>query len=130
MPGTVVTFGDIFRHNEREYVFLAQVEDFIYAALILDPQSTAQFQRLSDTAEAKKMRARSSAAYSFVILETEAFAGRAAHLARTDGTDHQTLTFDIVGSLTTTDCNNIKSEIVSDTSCVPLRLVELIKALG
>jgi len=36
----ILNFGDTFRYAEKEYVYLAQVGDLVYALLILSEEST------------------------------------------------------------------------------------------
>src|SRR5579872_1245695 len=93
MDGQLIQFGDIFRHNEKEYVFLAQ-SDVVYAALILDEAMTQKVSELSDKREVQSSRQKNSPAFAIVILETDEFKGRGAHFARTDQADHQVTSFD------------------------------------
>ena len=48
MEKTLVQFGSIFRHKEKEYVFLAQTDEILYAALILDDGQTRQLKNMSE----------------------------------------------------------------------------------
>lgn len=47
-----LTFGDVFRYNEKEYIFLAKTEDKIYAAQILTPVDTERVDKLFKIREA------------------------------------------------------------------------------
>jgi len=130
MEGSLVKFGDVFRHREKEYVFLAQTVDVVYAALILDEIMTEKFQKISDIQETKLTTRRKTAAFSFVILRSEAFKGRAAHLAKTDNSEHQATRFDLITSLNKEDCLQIKNEILSEDSPVSLQLISIVKDLN
>jgi len=124
-----IQFGDIFRHNEREYVFLSQSE-VVYAALILGESVTERVIKAYERLDKLKSPQKNNAAYVIVVLDTNEFKGRGAHFARTDNTDHQTTTFDKIGKLNKEDCLKIKEEIVSEKSVVPIKLIEIVKALN
>ncbi len=133
MERTIAQFGDIFRHNEKEYVLLAQT-DLVYAALILSEELTRMTQQISDQIEtggsSSNRTRRNSVAYSFVILETEEFKGRGAHFAKTDNQGHQTTTFEIIGSINHEDRLRIRNEILSENRAVPEQLVDIVKSLN
>jgi hypothetical protein len=128
MGDQLIQFGNVFRHNEKEYVFLAQA-DVVYAALILDRATTEKVNELSNRREMQNSVGKHHPAYAIVILETAEFAGRGAHFARTDQADHQITAFDVIGSLNRGDCSKIKEEIVSKDSVVPIKLIEIVKEL-
>ena len=131
MDGTIINFGDIFRYREKEYVFLAQTEDTIFCAKIIDSRMAASIQSLSDKREASGHQSKKNPLFSIVILRTKDFEGTAAHLAGTDSAEHQTVTrFEVLGSLDKDDLLEIKAEILSDDSVVPLRLIEIVRQLN
>jgi len=130
MDGNIVKFGDVFRHNEKEYVFLAQTDEIVYAAKILDKITTNTLKEMSDRVEVKNSNRKKNPAYSFVILQTENFKDRAAHFRRTDNTEHRASSFDVVGTLNKTDCLQIKNEIILKDSAVSLGLIEIVKGLN
>ena len=129
MDGKFIQFGDIFKHSEHEYIFLAQSE-VIYAALILDETMTRKVKEVSDSLEKRNMRQKDNPAYAIVILDTAEFKGRGAHFARTDNTEHQTTSFDIVGKINKKDSLQIKDEIIAEKSVVPIKLIEIVKGLN
>ena len=130
MGGNIIKFGDVFRHNEKEYVFLAQTDEIIYAARILDKITTNTLKEMSDRVETKNSNRKKSPAYSFVILQTENFKDHAAHFGRTDSSEHQSSRFDVIGTLNKTDCLQIKNEIILKDSAVSLGLIEIVKGLN
>jgi hypothetical protein len=131
MDGTIINFGDIFRYRETEYVFLAQTEDTVFAAKIIDGYMAGKIQHLSDNREAIGSRQKRNPLYSFVILSTKDFEGQAAHFANTGGAEHQSVKrFDIINALNKKDLIEIKAEIESENSVVPIRLIELVKQLN
>lgn len=126
----MIKFGDVFRHNEKEYVFLAQVDDIIYAAEILSHEFTQKvkmmYERKVQNNSIEKVK--NNVLYCFVILDTETFKGRMAHFAKTDGNSFD-LTFDVVGTLNNRDLDVIKNEIIAENTAVPIRLKEIVKSM-
>lgn len=132
MERTLVQFGDVFRFKEKEYVFLAQTDDVLYAGLILDDYFTQQLLKMSDKVETS-LRAsykRTSGYYSFVVLKTSEFQNRATWFAKTDNAEHQALRLEVIGSVNTEDRKAIKNEICSKNSSLPLKLIELVRDLN
>ena len=130
MEKTLAQFGSIFRHKEKDYIFLAQTDEILYAALILDEGQTRQLQNISDRVETRGSFRKESAVYSFVILTTSDFQNRAAHFAKTDNSEHQTFKLELIGFLNKGDLLRVKNEIVSKNSTLPLKLIELVKQLN
>lgn len=130
MEGVLVKFGDVFRHREKEYVFLAETDDAVYAAKILSGDETEKFEQLSARLETTPSVRKKSFAFSYVVLNTEDFRGRAAHLASTDDSEHQVTRFDVITALNQEDSSAIAKEILSDNTPVSLRLIEIVKGLN
>jgi|GEM_PF-1027103 len=131
MDGTIIKFGDIFRYREYEYVFLAQSNDTIFAAKIINNEIVNKIQELSAKREASMSKLKRHALYSLVMLNTKDFEGKAVHFYGTDSPEHQSVTsFDIIGDLEKEDVLSIKAEIESGESIVPLRLIEIVKQLN
>ena len=126
----MIKFGDIFRHNEKEYVFLAQVDDIIYAAEILNTENTKKVEWMYEQKVKNNSieKVKNNVLYCFVILDTGSFKGRMAHFARTDGNNFD-LTFDIIGTLEEKDLTAIKGEILAANSAVPIRLKDVVKSM-
>ena|SRR3990167_106700 len=125
-----LTFGDVFRFKEKEYIFLASTQEIIYAAFILNSvQSKQVITQFDRQRNAEKMK--SNPAYCFIQLRTEEFKDRIAHFARTDAGEYSkidnALYFDKIGKLNNQDIEEIKREIQSGP--VPIRLKELIAEL-
>lgn len=121
----IVTFGDIFRHKEQEFVYLAQNGDVVYAAKILDEEKTNQILKL-EKRRIRNAKIKNHVLYSFVILSTDEFKNRMAHFNNTDKNNIEP-TFDIIGLLNKKDMKEVKEEILYKNSAVPIRLKELIK---
>ncbi len=71
-------FGDIFRYQGNDYVYLAETEDVRYAAKILDVDQSAKLDRA-----ANGPRKTTSLVYSYVKLSTKEFENRCAHTGLT-----------------------------------------------
>lgn len=106
-----LTFGDVFRYNEQEYIFLAKTEDRIYAAQILTPVDTEKVDRLFKQREATN-RPTYQTIYCYVILQTADFKDRAAHLYNTGNISTTNLIEKLPFALNAADLKNIKAEIM------------------
>lgn len=120
-----LTFGDVFRYNEKEYIFLAKTEDRIYAAQVLTPEDTEKVNRLFNIREASN-RPTISTLYCFVILQTADFKDRAAHLQNTGNISFTNLIEKLSVSLDIEDLKNIKMEIVRKNT-ISIELKELVQ---
>ncbi len=126
----LVQFGSVFRHNEREFVFLGAHEEIIYAARILDRETTNEVNKLYEAKVKNNSieKVKSNALYCFVILETDDFKGRMAHFNETDSNEFEP-TFDVIGTLNDKDLAEVKQEILAENSAVPLKLKEIVQQL-
>ena len=110
----MIKLGDVFRYKEREYVYLIEYNDIIFAARILDENESEQ---LNTVYEKKKIRGKTTKGlenepiFCFVMLNTEEFKGRVAHLAIDAEHDVGSLTFDIIRPLDKEDVRIIIKEI-------------------
>jgi len=121
----IITFGDIFRYKEEDYVYLAQNSEIIYAAKILDEEKANQILKLEER-RIRSPKMQNHVLYSFVILSTNEFKNRMAHFNRTDE-NNISASFDIVGLLNREDMIKVKEEILNENSAVPIELKEMIK---
>ena len=110
----LLAFGDVFCIGDKEYVYLGLYQDSVYAALICSKKHSEQMTELharlsaSGTAVA---RLNENRLYCFVILTTEEFQGRAAHLAN-PGMEASTR-IQKECSLNEADIHSLKAEIQS-----------------
>lgn len=127
----IVKFGDVFRFNEQEFVFLAQTADITYAAKILNPEHTDQVMRLYQTRVKSnpKVNYKSNVLYSFVVLDTPEFKDRMAHFKDTDK-NGLAESIEVIGKLNKTDLKGIREEILHQDSAVPMKLKELLKDIA
>ncbi|MCH7758955.1 hypothetical protein IID20_01195 [Patescibacteria group bacterium] len=128
----LIKFGDIFRHKEKEYVFLAKTENIIYAAQILDKVNTKKIHELyklksRNTIDAQKCEHKPL--FCYVLLSTEEFKERMTHLYKPEK-DESSIFFDKIGTvLNTKDLQDIKEQIIYPNSPVALELKEIVSKL-
>lgn len=127
---TSLIFGDIFVHNQKEYIFLAKTDDIVYAAEILNHELTKKVEQLYNKklAAGTIQKVEGNILYCYVILETKEFEGRMAHLGNT-GKDDFSLTF---GKLPVTleqkDLKQLRKEIC-ERKAISFALKELVETI-
>ena len=124
------TFGDIFQYNDNEYIFLAETEDILYAARILNKENTAVLKKGTEAAIRRNSPMLDNLTYSFVILQTQELKERAVYFATTgkekfDGPIFTPLNIELCKE----DLKGIKDEITRK-KCVSLKLKELVKDIN
>lgn len=77
------TFGDVFRYGDKEYIFLAETEDVLYAARILNKEQTIMLRIGTTAAIRRNSLMLDNLTYSFVMLQTQELRERAAYFATT-----------------------------------------------
>lgn len=124
------TFGDIFKYREKDFVYLAQTSDILYAARILPQEVSKDLNReekkIKDASRVKTMLTNNL--YFFVTLTTDEFKDRIAHLGNTQQDESTTtacISLDSSGKLNNFDLRQIKKEI--EETYVPQELKELTK---
>lgn len=124
-----LVFGDVFMHEDNEYIFLASTSDQIYTAKILNLELSNEISNSYKVAVRKnKQVALRNLLYCFVILSTEELKNRMASLARTDGHRFEKAIKKQNVSLNMKDLKSLKEEIVSSRG-TPLILKELVSNL-
>lgn len=116
-----LNFGDVFRHKESPYIYLApEKSDNIYVAKILNKE-------LTDISEAIARKCTGGGAETaiflnskqnllcYIILNTEEFKERAANYAIPP---ESCPIIDKIGSLNKSDKNKLKKAIIQDTDVV------------
>ena|SRR5258708_16750359 len=121
-------FGTVFQYFDKEYIFLVETPDIIYAARILTPPETKRVDGQYATLVARNApNIERMPVYSYVILETKELKERAAHFLKTDGTSFSDLYLQQLSiTLCKEDLIKIKEEITKD-GCVSLKLKELVE---
>jgi len=84
---TSIVFGDIFKYEDHEYIFLVQTDSIIYAAKILEPEESKIINRLYERRVASNSILEKSILYCYVKLETAQFKDRIAHFKSTGQDD-------------------------------------------
>ena len=128
---TSLLFGDIFRYNEKEYIFLAKTEEVLYAAQILNPEISGRIDKVyqSKIYNGKLTKVlEGNILYCYVILQTEEFKDRMAHFATTGKDGFSPLLEKLPLQLNKEDLKAIKAEIV-EKNAIPLALKELVKSI-
>ena len=119
----MIKFGDVFQYEDHDYVFLAKIDGLVYAAEILNDSSTKRI--IAFEGKQGERKRSGEILYCYVILQTEAFKNRMAHLngARDGNADLQ---FDLVISpLVKEDLICMKKEVLEGP--LPLVLKAAIK---
>jgi hypothetical protein len=116
-------FGDVFRYDGIEYVFLAKIDGLVYAAEILNEVKGRSILTLEARLGEKKKSG--EILFCYVILQTEEFKNRMAHLHGAKDGDAN-IQFDFTSaSLSNEDLVCMKREIMEGP--LPLILKEAIK---
>lgn len=122
-------FGDIFRYNDTEYIYLAQTEDLTYAAKILNETVAQKIEGLYNKKECNGQMnptAESNILYCYVILKTKEMKDKMAHFQQTKQDSTSLIQEKLPIRLNNDDLRNIKEEIIS-RSAIPLGLKEAVK---
>lgn len=119
-------FGSIFFYDNSEYVLLAIDGEDLYALKILDIETSNDVKTAFRVIMSKNNEIKQRLLiYKFVELVTPYYTHRIVTLVKTDGHDLSRASNSINRRLNSTDCENIKNEIMISNG-VPLRLKELI----
>lgn len=104
----LLTFGDIFKIGGIEFVYLGGDADTTYAAKILSIEETVKLQNIEARKSGTHADLVDSPVFSFVILTTDDFESRAAHLRNPTVSMHSRQ----YATLNEGDCENLKKEIL------------------
>ena len=130
---SIIDFGSVVYYNEIEYVFLAETEEIIYLARILNKEDTKkileQYKKVYSTGSKNTPIRLQNPLYSFIELKTDQFRDRIAHLNRTDQSFDSAMIFRKICDLLNEDKRDLKKEILRETSAVPRELKTLIKKI-
>ena len=123
----MIKFGDIFRYNEKIYVYFGQTEDITYAARILDDEQTRELLRLNKISDIRRISKDmdESAVYCFVILSTDGFNEQAAYLNNSQNNDTDIYP-EFIAELNKEDVEKLKKEI-EEKSAIPSALKEIVR---
>ncbi|MBI5654982.1 hypothetical protein HZC53_05025 [Candidatus Uhrbacteria bacterium] len=121
-----LAFGDVFRFQETEFVYLAEIDSVTYAAKILNKDLSRQLAANSEQKAKSGNQPKNAKLFCFVMLTTPEFSNRAAHVGFSDQNEPFDQWIDKIGILNEEDLNNLRKEIV-ESNGVPLALQELLK---
>lgn len=127
----LLTFGQIILFEDNHYVWLApDPEDSkLHLAQILDKEKTKKLIGLDKSSEKKHLSVSyNSPIFAYIVLTTEDFDGRVAHLMNSDNHTDNDDGCSIMGKLNDEDTANLKKRILEGND-LPPRLVNLIKKL-
>lgn len=80
-----INFGDVFRYQDKEYIYLQGTDKVTYAAWILPKQETSDLEKLSNKISKdpnRKQCLKEDPFYCYVVLRTKEFKERAAHCGK------------------------------------------------
>ena len=128
----MVTFGEVVKYKETEYVYLAATAVIIYLAKILNRTDGEAISRLylkrQSQGAMSNIKTADSPLYCFVQLTTDEYKDRLAHFHQPGQDFGRDYAMDSVGRLNDADLKEIKETIM--TGPVPLELKELVKDIG
>jgi len=122
----LLAFGDVFRFQETEYVYLVEINSVTYAAKILDHGTSKTLMARSELKAKQGGEVKDAKLFCFVMLTTPEFSDRAAHIGFSDQNEPLDELIDKIGFLNQSDLMHLKKEIV-ESNGVPLALQELAK---
>ena len=124
---TSIVFGDIFKYEGREYIFLVQTDSITYAARILETTDSKNIDRLYEKRVASNSVLEKNILYCYVKLETAQFKDRIAHFKNTGQDDFRLSIEKLPYSLDAKDKKQIKEEVLRKDNPVNIGLKELVK---
>jgi hypothetical protein len=111
----MLKFGDVFRYGEKKFVWFVKIDDVLYAAEILDKKNSNALEKLRCKNFKSSLNSKKKQDYSiyyFVILKTEPFQERAAHVGEAKGRDACSQnSFEVIKSLEKEDIKALLAEI-------------------
>ncbi|MBU4030999.1 hypothetical protein KJ756_02500 [Patescibacteria group bacterium] len=118
-----ITFGDVFRYNSKEYIFLKITPDTIYAAWILNKKDSEKISSLYNRRISNGGRdLESRTIFAFVTLDTKEFKKRIASFHMTGNDLIKATGIEPIGiSVSDKDIKELKS-LIRSSPCVSKEL--------
>ena len=113
----IITFGDVFKYDEKDYVFLAKTEDIVYAAKIFDKEYSTLYNKVFTKISKNGQRSGELTQrylYCFVELKTEEFKERICYYGKSDENDVSDFLENVIGKLNEEDLKELHKEILAD----------------
>lgn len=125
-----IIFGDVFEFDGKEYIFLGNKNDIYYCALILPTKESKHLHRsLESRLSRADIEVTRNPSYCYVILTTEDFSERMAHL-KNSGKNAFSLTVNPLNkSIDKKDLQEIKKQILEHQS-IPQGLRSIVKDIN
>jgi hypothetical protein len=124
----LITFGDVFRFEDKEYVYLALINGVTYAALICEEEDSRMLVRMRDVRAKQGKEATHAKLYCFVVLTTPPFDGRAAMLGHSNEQEVELSGGTHMTAVSDADLEAIKREILESRG-VPRDLLEYVRGI-
>lgn len=125
--GESILFGDVFKYNEKDYIFLVRTDLVTYAAEILDTETSQKLIKLWESRlYSGKENILKISLYSFVKLDTSEFKDRCAHLHKTGRNNNEIFFEKLNIQIDKKDIKEIQKEIL-ESKFVPVELKNLVK---
>lgn len=121
----LLLFGDVFRFEEKEYIYLSPDGDYTYAARILEIDETKDLDRLLSQIIRKNGNINGTV-FCFVKLRTEGFENRSALLAEAGRNMNSSPLVKLSVEVDPDDLKEIKKQIETDRR-IPAKLKECVK---
>jgi len=109
-------FGDIFRYNDEDYIYLAKTDDLTYAAKILNDEFAKKIEGLYNKKESLGQMSsviESNILYCYVILQTKEVKNKMAHFQQTTKDSTDLICDKLPIALNKADLKRIKEEIMT-----------------
>lgn len=118
MNKIIGAFGQVFIHGGKSYVYLVQIDEILYAALIIDHSDGRRLIELHDMRARKStptaQKALDSRLYRVVLLTTNEFKDRYAYLYKPDLPAND-INPETIGDLNKEDKEALRNEIITGT---------------
>ncbi len=113
----IYVFGDLFRYENKEFVFLAQNTEHVYAALILDAEVSTFLMKKTRAMESGNLslnpNLRDSPMFSFIVLKTPSHKDRAAVYGNPEKPEIDMSWMESIGALNPEDKEELRKEILN-----------------
>ncbi len=131
-----MSFGSIFKYQEKEFVYLDRSEEIIYVAHIMNKEQSKLLIKCRDKSvknSNQSYKLGQNTIYCFVELKTEGFLERVAHYGLPPLGDDPQYDFspdDIIGHLCDDDIKELHDEITENDLAVAPELKERIQKIS
>lgn len=128
----IITFGNVFHYKEKDYVFLAKIEDIIYAAEILNDELSFECKKIRDSVaknSTKSYKFSQNIMFCFVELRTDEFKERVAFYGKPQMDEAPDSFQNVIGVVNNDDLANLHKELLEDSMVIPIELKEQLQEI-